>query len=72
MKLPSQQTSNEAERKEHVSDSFAETEDGEPREDERGNTMNLGKDIRTFFKPTANKPKKLETSPETKSVIISE
>ena len=40
------------------------------REDETGNTMNLGKDIRTFFKPTANKPKKLKTSPETESVII--
>ena len=28
-----------------------------PREDETGDTMNLGKYIRTFFKPTANKPK---------------
>ena len=26
-----------------------------PREDETGNTINLGKGIRTFFKPTANK-----------------
>ena len=32
--------------------------------------MNLGKDIRTFFKPTANKPKKLKTSTETESVVI--
>ena len=31
-----------------------------PREDETGNTMNLEKDIRTFFKPIANKPKKTE------------
>ena len=41
-----------------------------PREDEAGSTKNLGKDVKTFFKPTANKPKKLRTSPETKSVII--
>ena len=41
-----------------------------PREDETGNTMNLGKDIRTFFKPTINKPKKLKTFPDTESLII--
>ena len=41
-----------------------------PREDETGNTMNLGKDIRTFFKPTASKSKKRKTSLDTESVII--
>ena len=41
-----------------------------PRKDETENAMDLEKDIRTFFNPTANKPKKLETSPETESVII--
>ena len=41
-----------------------------PREDETGNTMNFGKDFRTFSKPTANKSKKLKTSPETESVFI--
>ena len=42
-----------------------------PREDETGNTMNLGKDIKTFFKPNSSNPKKLETSSsDTESVII--
>ena len=42
-----------------------------PKEDETGNTMNLGKDIRTFFIPNSNNPKKLESSSsETESVII--
>ena len=41
-----------------------------PREDETGNTLNLGKDIRTFFDPTVSKPKKPNTPPETESVII--
>ena len=40
-----------------------------PGEDATGNTMNLGKDIRTFFKPAFSKPKKLKTSPEKESVI---
>ena len=40
------------------------------RENETGSTMNKRKDIRTFFKPTANKPKKLKTSLKTESVII--
>ena len=35
-----------------------------PREDETGNTMNLGKGIKIFFKPTANEPKKLKTFPD--------
>ena len=41
-----------------------------PREDKTGKAMNLGKVLEPFFKPTANKPKKLKTSPETKSEII--
>ena len=41
-----------------------------PREDEIGNTKNLAKGIRTFFKPTANKPEKLKTSPETERLMI--
>ena len=40
------------------------------RENETGNTMSLGKDFRTFLKPTANKPKKLKLSPDTESAII--
>ena len=41
-----------------------------PRKEETGNTMNLGKDIGTFFKPIVRKTKKLKTYPETVSVII--
>ena len=40
-----------------------------PRKDETGNTVNLGKYIRTFFKPTASKPKKLKIFPETEIII---
>ena len=41
-----------------------------PREDETGNAKNLAKGIRTLFKPNANKPKKLKTSPETDVLMI--